>query len=275
MKAGIIGGTGKMGSLFAGVLARAGWEVMVSGRSTSLTTRDLAGKADLVMVSVPIRETVPVIRAIAPLLRQDQVICDLTSLKMAPVQAMLASRAQVIGFHPMFGPGGSGLRNQTIIAIPARCREETAERLYRTFRAEGARVTVTTPEAHDRLMAVIQGITHFSTLCIAGAMQTLGTDIGEALAATSPVYRIQLDLVGRLLSQDPALYADILQMNPETGPALAAFEEAVRDLRGRVASGNPAAFEEFFRDTAACFRDDSGRATDETDRMIAFLAEQP
>ncbi|MDD1634489.1 MAG: prephenate dehydrogenase/arogenate dehydrogenase family protein, partial [Methanomicrobiales archaeon] len=73
MKAGIIGGTGKMGSLFAGVLARAGWEVMVSGRSTSLTARDLAGKADLVMVSVPIRETVPVIRAIAPLLRQDQV----------------------------------------------------------------------------------------------------------------------------------------------------------------------------------------------------------
>ncbi|MDD1644727.1 MAG: prephenate dehydrogenase/arogenate dehydrogenase family protein [Methanomicrobiales archaeon] len=275
MKAGIIGGTGKMGSLFAGVLARAGWEVMVSGRSTSLTTRDLAGKADLVMVSVPIRETVPVIRAIAPLLRQDQVICDLTSLKVAPVQAMLASRAQVIGFHPMFGPAVNGLRNQTIIATPARCREETAERLYRTFRAEGARVTVTTPEAHDRLMAVIQGITHFSTLCIAGAMQTLGTDIGEALAATSPVYRIQLDLVGRLLSQDPALYADILQMNPETGPALAAFEEAVRDLRGRVASGNPAAFEEFFRDTAACFRDDSGRATDETDRMIAFLAEQP
>ena len=78
-----------------------------------------------------------------------------------------------------------------------------------------------------------------------------------------------------LLSQDPALYADILQMNPETGPALAAFEETVRDLRERVISGNPAAFEEFFRDTAACFRDDSGRATEETDRMIAFLAEQP
>jgi prephenate dehydrogenase len=235
----------------------------------------MAGKADLVMVSVPIRETVPVIQEIAPLLRNDQVLCDLTSLKVAPVQAMLASRAQVIGFHPMFGPGVPGLRNQTIIATPARCREETAERLYRTFRAEGARVTITTPEAHDRLMAVIQGITHFSTLCMAGAMRTLGTDIGEALAATSPVYRIQLDLVGRLLTQDPALYADILQMNPETGPALAAFGEAVRDLRDRVASGNPAAFEEFFRDTATCFRDDSGRATEETDRMIAFLAEQP
>jgi prephenate dehydrogenase len=174
----------------------------------------------------------------------------------------------------MFGPGVFSLRNQTIIATPARCREETAEGLYRTFRNEGARITVTTAEAHDRLMAVIQGITHFSTLCVAGAMRTLGTDIADALAATSPVYRIQLDLVGRLLSQDPALYADILQLNPETGPALAAFEGAVRDLRGRVASGDPAVFEEFFRKTAASFRNDAPRATEETDRMIAFLAEQ-
>ena len=275
MKAGIIGGTGKMGSLFAGVLGRAGWDVSVSGRSTPLTSRNLVERADLVMISVPIRDTVPVIREIAPLLREDQVVCDLTSLKVAPVRAMLASRADVIGFHPMFGPGVTGLRNQTIIATPARCREETAERLYRTFRAEGARVTVTTPEAHDRLMAVIQGITHFSTLCMAGAMRTLGTDIAEALAATSPVYRIQMDLVGRLLAQDSSLYADILQLNPETGPALAAFESAVRDLRGRVASGDPASFEEFFRDTATCFRDDLPRATEETDRIIGFLAEQP
>ncbi|MDD1653332.1 MAG: prephenate dehydrogenase/arogenate dehydrogenase family protein [Methanomicrobiales archaeon] len=275
MKAGIIGGTGKMGVFFAGVLERAGWEVAVSGRSTPLTARDLAERSDLVMVSVPIRETVPVIRAIAPLLREDQVICDLTSLKVAPVQAMLASRAEVIGFHPMFGPGVAGLRNQTIIATPARCRKETAERLYRTFRAEGARVTVTTPEAHDRLMAVIQGITHFSTLCMAESMRILGTDIGEALAATSPVYRIQMDLVGRLLSQDPALYADILQMNPETGPALAAFAKAVRDLRERVESPDPAAFEGFFRENAGRFREHAPRALEETDRIIAILSEQP
>jgi len=275
MKAGIIGGTGRMGSLFAGVLGRAGWEVMVSGRSTPLTTRDLAERADLVMVSVPIRDTVPVIREVAPLLRKDQVICDLTSLKVAPVQAMLASRAEVIGFHPMFSPTVAGLRNQTIIATPARCREETAEQLFRTFRAEGARVTVTTPEAHDRMMAVIQGITHFSTLCMAEAMRTLGTDIAEALACTSPVYRIQLGLIGRLLSQDPALYADILQMNPETMPALAAFEQAVHDLRERVESADPVAFEQFFQKTAIWFRDYSPRAMEETDRIIGFLAEQP
>jgi prephenate dehydrogenase len=275
MKAGIIGGTGRMGSLFAGVMARAGWEVRVSGRSTPLTYRDLASETDLVMVSVPIRETVPVIREVAPLLREDQVICDLTSLKVAPVKAMLASRAEVIGFHPMFGPTVAGLRNQTIIATPARCTEETAEELCGIFRKEGARITVTTPEAHDRMMAVIQGITHFSTLCMAEAMRRLGTDIGEALAASSPVYRIQMGLIGRLLAQDPSLYADILQMNPEAGPALAAFAQAVRDLRSCVDAGNPAGFEEFFRQNAGFFQEYAPRALEETDRLIGFMAEQP
>lgn len=58
--------------------------------------------ADLVLVSVPIRATAEVIREIAPLLSEDQVFM------ISPPQgrtrpAMLASRVEVIGLHPMFG----------------------------------------------------------------------------------------------------------------------------------------------------------------------------
>ena len=42
MKAGIIGGTGRMGTLFVPVFENAGYEVAVSGRSTALTNRDIA-----------------------------------------------------------------------------------------------------------------------------------------------------------------------------------------------------------------------------------------
>ena len=104
MKAGIIGGTGKMGRLFCPVFERAGYETIVSGRSTALTNEQLAESCDIVIVSVPIRDTVRVIGEIAPVLRDDQLLCDFTSLKVAPVAAMLRSKAQVIGLHPMFGP---------------------------------------------------------------------------------------------------------------------------------------------------------------------------
>ena len=94
------------------------------GGRRALTDIQSAEQCDLVIVSVPIRDTVRVIEEIAPLLTQDQLLCDLTSLKVAPVDAMLKSKAQVIGLHPMFGPTVSSLRHQTIIVCPARATEE-------------------------------------------------------------------------------------------------------------------------------------------------------
>ena len=272
MIAGIIGGTGKMGRLFGSVLERHGFEVIVSGRSTALTNRRLAEESDLVMVSVPIRSTVGVIKEIAPLLTEDQLLCDLTSLKEGPVEAMLASKAQVLGTHPLFGPTVSSLRNQTIILTPARCETALSLRLPGIFRDEGANLVVMTPGAHDRFMAVIQGLTHFGNLCMADAIRRTGTDLATALGATSPVYRIQMGLIGRLLSQDPALYGDMLQMNPYVPGVLSAFEGAAADLRGRVESGDLPSFTEFFGRVAEMYRPFRDTAAAETDALIEFMA---
>ena len=182
------------------------------------------------MVSVPIRATVGVIREVAPLLSEEQVFCDLTSLKVEPVRAMLASRAEVIGLHPMFGPGAVSLRGQTIVATPARCDPATLEGLLSVFRDQGAAITLSTPEDHDRMMAVIQGLTHFGTLAKAEAIRRTGADVDETLSFTSPIYRIEMGLVGD--SPRTGALRDMLLMNPAVPEVLAAFEDAVRTLRG-------------------------------------------
>ena len=250
MKAGIIGGTGKMGKLFSPVFERAGYEVSVSGRSTTMTNAEIAESCDLVLVSVPIRDTVRVIGEIAPLLTREQILCDFTSLKVAPVAAMLESKAQVIGLHPMFGPTVSSIARQTIVMCPARVAGTTLSDLRHIFLREGAVCTIATPEEHDRMMAIVQGLTHFVTICMADSIRRLGVDIEKTEPFMSPVYQIELSLVGRLLSQDPALYADILQENPFVPEVLAACRSAAGELAGIVQGGDPAAFAEFFsRDT--------------------------
>lgn len=271
MLAGIIGGTGQMGRFFAGVFETAGWETIVSGTKTSLSNRDVAEMADLVVISVPIRATVGVIREVAPLLSEEQVICDLTSLKVEPVRAMLTSRAEVIGLHPMFGPGAASLQGQTIVATPARCRPETLEGLLSVFRDQGAAITLSTPEDHDRMMAVIQGLTHFGTLAKAEAIRRTGADVGETLTFTSPIYRIEMGLVGRLLAQDVGLYGDILQMNPAVPEVLGRFEEAVRTLREIVESGDDERFRAFFAENAGHYASYLGAATEETDDLISHV----
>jgi prephenate dehydrogenase len=271
VKAGIIGGTGKMGRLFAGVFRKAGYEIMVSGRSTKITGRDIAQECDLVIVSVPIRDTVQVIGEIAPLLKKDQLLCDLTSLKVGPVAAMLKSKADVIGLHPMFGPTVRSLHQQTIIVCPARAEQARVDALLNVFCTEGAVCTITTPKAHDQMMAVVQGLTHFLTLCMADSVRRLGIDIDTTKAFTSPVYTIELSLVGRLLSQDPELYGSILQQNPFVPEVLAACRDSVSDLQEIIAGGNRDTFVRFFSENTRHFGDYCTEGMKTTDALIECL----
>jgi prephenate dehydrogenase len=268
---GIIGGTGRMGQLFAGVFSRAGHRVTVSGRTTSLSNTDLAADSDLIIVSVPIRSTASVIAEIAPVLRAGQVLADLTSLKTGPVQAMLSTPAEVLGLHPMFGPGVLSLRHQLIVAVPARCSGDTLTSILSVFEAEGARILLSTPETHDQMMAVVQGLVHFATLSLADAIRRSGADIGKALSFTSPVYRMEMGLVGRILGQDSALYGAILQDNPMVPPLLEAFSESVRELQEIVEGGDPDAFSAFFTRNAGAFADYIPSATREIDELIACM----
>ena len=263
-----------MGQFFAPVLERAGYDVRSAGRNGPYDRKDLAQTCDLVMISVPIRDTVQVIREIAPLMTPHQLLCDLTSLKVAPVAAMLASKAQVVGLHPMFGPTVPALAGQRIIATPARCPPDRLEQLLGIFRGEGACITVTTPEEHDRMMAMVQGLTHFATLCMAETMRRGNVGIGEALAFMSPVYRIELDLMGRLLSQDPALYADILQMNPFVPEVLTIFRQAAADLEEITARKNRDQFVDVFVENRKAFADYTVQAARESDAIIRCLVQQ-
>lgn len=268
----IIGGTGKMGALFSSVFKRAGYEVRVCGRRSSSRCPEIIAESRIVMVSVPIRETVPVIRDITPLLTEDQLVCDLTSLKIGPVEAMLATRASVVGLHPMFGPTVRSLAGQTIIVTPARVSEESLGALLSIFEREGARITRSTPEEHDRMMAVVQGLTHCVTLTVAETMRRLDTDPEETLRYRSPVYQIEMGLVGRLLSQDPDLYGDMITMNPYVRPVLAACQEAIGHIRHVIDDQDAEAFRTLFRENARHFGGYSRKAAEETDMLIDAMA---
>lgn len=271
MKVGIVGGTGRMGRFFADIFVRAGYQVAVAGRRTPRSARHLAAECDIVMVSVPIRQTVQVIREIAPLLKEGQLFCDLTSLKTEPVKAMLESDADVVGLHPMFGPTVSRLLGQTIIATPARCSDDALTRFLGIFENEGARITVTSPQEHDRMMAVVQGLTHFVTLSVAETMRRAGIDPRDTTAFTSPVYQIELGLVGRLLAQDNSLYADILQLNPFVPEILDHCEKSVYTLMRVVASGDPDEFRSLFLSNAGHFGTCAERGMRMTDELIRHM----
>ena len=271
MKTGIIGGTGRMGRLFARVFKNAGYEVLVSGRKTAITSADIVLQCDIVIVSVPIHDTVRVIDDIAPLLKPGQLLCDFTSLKVRPVEAMLRSEADVIGLHPMFGPTVKSINRQTIIVCPVRANEARVAALIGIFKNQGAICTIATPEEHDRIVAVVQGLTHFVTLCMADTVRRLGVDLNKTGQFESPVYQIELSLIGRLLSQDPALYADILQQNPYVPEVLAACRSSAADLAAIVETKDPEQFRVFFERNSRHLGSYCEEGQKTTDALIEYM----
>src|SRR5208337_4995691 len=100
------GGTGGMGRIFAELFRQQGYRVLVSGRRQGPDIPAMTAQCQVIIVSVPIGITVEIIERIGPLMEEDALLMDLTSLKTEPVQAMLrSSQAEVIGLHPLFGPG--------------------------------------------------------------------------------------------------------------------------------------------------------------------------
>ncbi len=236
MKVAIIGGSGKMGRWFARFLLKEGKDVLLVGRSkakleearcqlnVSITTDIEDVKlADVVLISVPVDHFEETVKRLSPHTQSDQTILDITSVKVLPIEAMhrYIKRGQVLGTHPVFGPGARSLTNQNFVLTPTDEQENRlAEKVKSYLETKGARVCLMTPREHDDMMAIILGLAHF--IAIASADSLINFErLKEMEAIGGITYKVLLTLVESVISEDPELYAS-LQMNL---PGLPDFQE--------------------------------------------------
>ncbi|MBI2559414.1 prephenate dehydrogenase/arogenate dehydrogenase family protein [Candidatus Woesearchaeota archaeon] len=267
---GIIGGTGQMGSFFRKFFEKNDCRVLIASRKTNLRIEDCARQSDIVLVSVPIGATVNVIKKISPHINKNSLLIDTTSIKKGPVEAMLrCSKSEVIGMHPVFGPNISSLKNQTIVLCPARGKK-WLKWIRDIFEGNGALIKISTPEKHDEMMSVIQGLNHFSTLSVAHAMKSLGIRVEESLQYTSPIYKLRMAMVGRILNQDSKLYANIEILNPKNKKALDAYVKSSKKLQKIIKTKNTKEFVKYFDECAEFF----GGFKKEAEKLSDYLIEK-
>lgn len=274
VKVGIIGGTGQIGQFFRKVFEKNNCEVLISSRKTRLKPEECAKQSDIVLVSVPIEVAVDVIKKISPYINKNSLLMDTTSIKKEPVDAMLKyAKCEVIGMHPVFGPGVESLKNQTIVLCPARAKK-WMEWVVDIFEKEGAKIKITTPEKHDEMMSVIQGLNHFSTLAVAHAMKDLGVSLKESLEYTSPIYKLRMIMVGRILNQDANLYASIEIKNPENKKILKIYEKSSKKLQRIIETKNTKEFVKYFNECAEFFGDFKKEAEETSNYLIKHMVER-
>lgn len=271
----IIGGYGGMGKLFAEILKRNGLDVTIAGprpkkgkeaaEALGVTYEQdnemAAGAADIVIITVPIVNTVDVIKEVAPVMKEGALLMDLTSVKKDPCDAMFKAAPQtveVVGCHPVFGPMVSDFKGQNFVFCPIREKGKNFLLLKNILKKEGAKITICTPEEHDKAMGVVQGMTHFMLISAGMTMRDLGFDLKETKDFSSPVYQLVLDLVGRILGQDPKLYGEIQLNNMETKEVRETYLRAAKRLDGILTKGDEGAFITEMQKAAEHFGDTKG-----------------
>jgi len=270
----IIGGAGQIGQLIARLFGDLGHHILIADRDTSLTVADAAAAADVTIISVPIDLTEAVIREVGPHVREGALLMDVTSIKEAPVAAMLAAtRGSVVGTHPMFGPTVHTLQGQRVVLCRAR-GDQWADWVASTLASRGLVITEATPAQHDRAMSIVQVLTHFQTQVLGLTLARLGVPLDETMRFTSPAYLLELYVTARHFGQDPGLYGPIEMRNPRTPEVTAAFSATARDLSDVLSNGDQATFTRMFEDVRTFFGDFTTEAMEQSSFLIDRIVER-
>ena len=263
----IVGGHGQLGGLFARMFTLSGYQVKLLGSQDWHRADELLSNAGLVMVTVPIHLTQGVIEKLTDL-PSDCILCDLTSIKSKPLNAMLKAHAgPVVGLHPMFGPDVPSLAKQVIVYCDGR-GDEHYQWLLQQFKIWGASLCQIEAGEHDHGMTLIQALRHFTSFAYGMHLSQENPSLDKLLKLSSPIYRLELAMVGRLFGQDPNLYGDIILSSQENIDMIKRFHRRVGEALEMLDHHDKGRFVERFRQVSDWFGDYSQQFMAESQNLL-------
>jgi len=270
----IVGGAGQMGRFFASLFRKSGYEIRILTEEDWDKAKKLCKDIDLCLICVPIEKTEDIIKQIAPFLEPQTILADLTSIKAGPLEKMLESHpGPVTGLHPLFGPTTGSLDKQIIIVTPGRDSDH-CQWLVEQLTLWGAVIVRSRAKDHDEIMGIVQALRHFATFSFGQFLYEKHARIESTLEFSSPIYRLELGMVGRLFAQDSGLYSEIIFATKERRRLLKDYIASLNDHLEMLETNDKHLFIEKFDRIAQWFGPFSEQAMRESTFLIDKLIER-
>ena len=201
-------------------------------------------------------------------------MADFTSNKSQILDTMMRVHSgPVVALHPMHGPDVPNVSRQLMMVCHGRDRS-SYQWLLEQFELWGLRIKEVDPEQHDRAMNLIQGLRHFVALLHGSFMREFDLKPEEMADYSSPIYRAELMMTGRIFAQDAELYADIVFSSFERRTLLIEFLQHHEKLSVLVRNNDREGFIRVFEEIAAFFGKFADQALLESGYMINRLADR-
>lgn len=269
-----IGGEGGMGKLYKRITEQTGHHTYSIDKGNWHELDELSENLDLIVITVPINVTEQVINRLKGKIKKETILADFTSNKSAPIAAMLDIHdGPVLGLHPMHGPDVENLSKQLMVVCPAR-ESEKADWYIKQCELWGMRIIQADPNKHDHVMHLVQGLRHFVALLHGSFMEHYDLKPADMLDYSSPIYRAELMMTGRIFAQSAELYADIVFSNEERREMLLNFFEHHQKLAELVKQNDREGFIREFERVTDFFGKFATQALTESGYLINRLADR-
>lgn len=191
-------------------------EVPEARRASSLP--ELIAGAPIVMIAVPVTAMAGALASIAPLLRPEQLVVDVGSVKVLPTNAMAAAlgdRIPWVATHPLFGPTSLALaeRPLRVVICPNPMHPTATSRARAFYERLGCWTIEQDANTHDKAMAE----THALAFFVAKGMLDAGVDTRVPFAP--PSFQAIARTVDVVRGDAGHLFAAICADNPHAGDA--------------------------------------------------------
>lgn len=190
-----------------------------------------AAACRIVVLATPIRTMKALAERIAPFVHPRALVIDVGSVKMKPARWLedaLPKSAYILCTHPLFGPQSArkGIHDLEIVVCPVRVRRLAP--IIRFFRDTlDLKVSVASPEQHDKALAAVQGLTHLIAKVLSG-LEPLPT------VHTTRSYDLMMQGVGLVSGDSDELFLSIERDNPFAAEVRKRFFHEIDALRNRL-----------------------------------------
>jgi len=256
----IIGGSGGMGKVFGRFFKKHGFEVTLFARNEDklkkaaielsvnyeLYLEKSVKNADVVMISIPISSTPNMIRKIAPLLKENAIVFDITSLKYAVFKALTEN---CISLHPMFGPGIKDMKNYFMMVLKVGGTDQYDELindLLNLFKFDGLIITETLPEVHDKRIALTLGVPHMLNILFLNLLRSTNEPLNELTRYTGTTFLLQKVFAESIIQREMEMFGEIQMENKEFLKILDLFEKLLHKYKKIIEEKNIIGFNEIF-----------------------------
>lgn len=167
-----------------------------------------------------------------PATKQGAIVGGQTSCKAPEISAFerhLPSDVEIISCHSLHGPNVDP-KGQPLVLIRHRASQQSLELVERILSCFGSKHVHLTAEAHDRITADTQAVTHAAFLSMGTAWQANNQFPWEINRYVGGIENVKINVTLRIYSNKWHVYAGLAILNPSAKEQIRQYAESVTEL---------------------------------------------